>query len=197
MAIYLNLLSTTLSLKEIKTQNRFLPDAHLFGFTSLQKALIILTNVIYGINVSVPFIFSCSNMLIAYFHTEDAIKWHPVAFLKTGFFFFVRRKKRNVWCWFRKCWIVTLNGLSLPFESFVRIKRTVKLNRNTGKVKRDTVTWPLLCPCSQTNLARWGILQRHFVSIAFSLSLSNCSFVLGYFCGKSGFLAWPVWRWME
>lgn len=73
------------------------------------------------------------------------------------------------------------------FESFVRIKRTVKPNRNTSKVTQDSVTWPLRCPCSQTNLALWGILQRHFVSIAFSPSLSNCSFVLGYFSGKSGF----------
>lgn len=49
--------------------------------------------------------------------------------------------------------LLLLNGISLPFESFLRIKRTVKLKRNTGKVKQHIVTWPLLCPCSQTNLA--------------------------------------------
>lgn len=72
-------------------------------------------------------------------------------------------------------------------RALVRIKRTVKPNRNRDKVKLRTVTWPLLCPCSQTNLTLWGISQRHFVSIAFSTSLWNCSFVLGYLKGKTGF----------
>lgn len=87
---------------------------------------------------------------------------------------FSRGEKRSLF-WYSKCWMTTLNGIPLPFESFVRIKRTVTLKENVDKVKQPTVTWLLPCPRSQTNLLFSGVLPRRFVSIAFSRSLSNRS----------------------
>lgn len=90
-----------------------------------------------------------------------------------SFFFFARfflGKKKKKCYWFSKCWIATLNGISLPFESLVRIKRTVELNGSTAKAEQHTVTWPVLCPGSQTNIALWGSLQTHFgIDCIFSL----------------------------
>lgn len=107
----------------------------------------------------------------------------PVPFLRLRVFW----EREALLCyWFSRCWIATLNGVLLPFESCVRIKRTVKLNRSAGKVKHHSVTWPLLCPCSQTNLALWGIFHRRFVSIEF-LSF----FVKLFFC--AWLFLWEEW----
>lgn len=107
------------------------------------------------------------------------------------------KEKRTV-IGFLRVEIVTYNSISLLLESFVWIKGTVKLNRQhrQGKAAHCDLASALPTHSDKPHALR-HFTERHFVSIAFSPSLSNCSFVLGYFCGKSGFTAGLVLRGME
>lgn len=69
-----------------------------------------------------------------------------------------REKKKPLCYWFRKCWIVTLNGGALPSERFIRIRWLTWIQAAAGY--GDLA---LLCPHCRTNPTLRGILPRHFM----------------------------------
>lgn len=101
-------------------------------------------------------------------HSDSVILIQLIYFL----LFFCTCGIKLLYYWFRKCWIVTFNGVSLLLEPFIRIRRVAWIQA-TARYCDPALLWT----CCQTNPTLRGILPRHFKSVTFFPALKTSSWL--------------------